>query len=138
MISNVTNFIKNILSQTHVLRTTEGKLGQWYDLPERIEDALFTAIVDFVEVECSWMHIILEDSSPKSKTEKIHFGLKYLHNSSLEDGFGRVNEIPLEIVAIYRYVKYQRNLLNEYSEERERLDSLYLTKIIEIRKWLWT
>lgn len=138
MISDIINFIKNVRSQTHVLRTTEGKLGQWYDLPERIEDALFTAIIDFVEVECSWMYNILEDSQPKSETEKIHLGLKYLHNSSLEDGFGRVNEIPLEIIAIYRYVKYQRNLLDEYSEEREKLDSLYLTKIIEIRKWLWT
>ena len=53
---DLTYKLRNFKAKTHVLRTTNGSIGAWYDLTDRIPDALLTAVIDFVEIECAAMN----------------------------------------------------------------------------------
>lgn len=85
-------FLNNAKTKTHMLRTTHGKFGQWMDFPQRMEDALFTGVIDFVEIECAANY-----------------------DSSLDDEFTFLTEAEKGIAYIRRYEKFQ----NEREPEDE-------------------
>jgi len=106
---------RNFKNQTHVLRTSNGKPGQWYDLPERINDALFTAVIDFVEIECAHMHAMFDEERKKLlKSDKKKYGKRYgyaylnrYEGEEFDDGTDWTDWIAEnnEIKAIYEFAK---------------------------------
>jgi hypothetical protein len=91
-IRNVKYYINNRwVDTTHALTAHKDQLprGQWCDLGYRFLPCLFNELVDFVEVEQAWMHIICDDDAQKkygapnrltgwSKWRSSEAGLAYL------------------------------------------------------------
>lgn len=63
------------ISKTHTL-TSNLKRGQWYDFDTRLLHSLFDELINFVEIEEAWMHVVCdEEESKKYKTPWLR---KYL------------------------------------------------------------
>lgn len=69
-------YLKNRLNQSHLLKTTQGKPGQWCDLPSRIPDALFTSVIEYVEGECAHMELCMnrDDMVVTSISDRLYGG----------------------------------------------------------------
>lgn len=65
------------ISKTHAL-TSNLKQGQWYDFDTRLLHSLFDELVNFVEIEAAWMHVVCdEEESKKYKTPWIRRYLRF-------------------------------------------------------------
>ena len=55
------------VTRTHCLTAspTDIKPGQWYDVGNRFLPCLFNELVDFVEVELAWWHVVWDDKAYK-------------------------------------------------------------------------
>jgi len=147
-------------NKTHVLRTREGRPGEWYDLCERIPDALLTAVVDFVEVECSHMTVWCANESLRKEYKamikadpsvRAKLGIDWLSfqaTSDIRDEEGRTAHE--RIIGVYKFAKETKPFWDsayDYKDYQEitRLEKEYdekmthfLKEIIELRKYLWT
>lgn len=109
--TDIRNYISNVKYHTHVLRTTRGKRGQWSDLVSRIPDAMFTAIIDYVELECSNMTKMdheLNDTKLDKKISNGELGIKWLSRyGEYNDGedYGPWIEKNNKIIEIYNFAK---------------------------------
>ena len=67
---NIRHYIENRwISKTHAL-TSNLKRGQWYEFDTRVLHALFDELVNFVEIEQAWRHVVgaEEEESKKYRT----------------------------------------------------------------------
>lgn len=54
-------------TKTHALTSSSLQRGQWHELDTRILHCLFDELVDFVEVELAWKHLVWSDKSLRKK-----------------------------------------------------------------------
>lgn len=52
------------VTKTHVL-STGLKPGKWHELDERLIHGMFNELVNFVEVELAWMHVVWDEAARK-------------------------------------------------------------------------
>lgn len=67
---NVKYYINNRwITRTHALtaHSRDIKPGQWCDVGDRFLPCLFNELVDFVEVELAWWHLVWEDKEKRKK-----------------------------------------------------------------------
>lgn len=61
IMQNLRHYMHNrYISKTHAL-TSKLKRGQWHEFDTRMLHALFDELVDFVEVELAWHHVVCSD-----------------------------------------------------------------------------
>jgi hypothetical protein len=132
----------NFRRKTHVLRTTDGSIGDWYDLCERIPDALFTALIDFVEIECEHMNQFCGVPSYETGVDWL------LHQKSHANEAGKQDYD--DIIEAYYYAKLRPTLSDPYEstedytairaiiETRSNEETRHLTTIVRLRDYLWT
>jgi hypothetical protein len=111
---------------------------EYHDKTEMIPNFLFAAIVDFIEGEEAFERILWEEGDfPKVKKqlEEIYNYIKkvrpYLEKRELKGyDFASANR-TLPFKQQYRYVHF-------YEQLKEKSDTKYMNKIIELRGYLWT
>lgn len=58
-------YVKNRwITRTHALTSTLDR-GQWYDFDMRLLYSIFDELVDFVEIEQAWMHVVCSEEASK-------------------------------------------------------------------------
>ena len=63
--NNIRHYIENRwISKTHAL-TSNLKRGQYYEFDNRVLHSLFDELVNFIEVETAWFHVICSDEERK-------------------------------------------------------------------------
>lgn len=62
-INRILNYINNrCITKTHAL-TSNLKRGQWHEFEERLLHSAFDELVNFVEIEQAWMHVICSEQN---------------------------------------------------------------------------
>lgn len=105
------------VSKSHVL-DTGFKPGSYYELDERILHALFNELVNFVEIELAWMHVIGD------KKQQKKFGISGRKGRSPEAGLA--------------YLEWASNLKCEFSSKHKDEPSpqaISSQKIRELYTW---
>lgn len=157
-------FINRFITKSHALTSHDLKRGEFHDLDKRIIYCLFDSLVDFVEKELAWEHLIL--SGGKRPLNFLHtwrsreHGLARLEwEASLTSGITLTEypERPIpqavsaqEILCLYLWWTEERPmrldpfklrsierflyLEKEYATEDEAM----LIRLIKIRTHLWT
>lgn len=128
-------FLSNVKNSTHTL-PTNCKVGQWQDLSTRIPDAIFNAIVNFVEKECFWMWVMCnaetdyDDADVRaygrqsyirrklfplyiSEEKRAKYGIRWLEfqNEHMED-----KSMYLDLIAAYQFTKNRYTQFDAYEE----------------------
>lgn len=153
-------FRYNFFDRRHLVDT--GLPPNWYDTDTLIEKALETLLLQFVEDECAWHHIQSEDKLYKkykgkklSKEQSKEFGLEFLNfhinykdeqvdYSGNNKAYQTIKDCYLYFVEEKPKILSQINELEDFKkgfEEEDKLhdlDTKYYTKLIEVRKSLWT
>lgn len=86
-LQNVLNWPKNRLqdirhyvdnrwiSKTHTLTSSNLKRGQWHEFDTRLLYSSFDSLVDFVEIELAWFHMICSDEAYKKYKTPWHHSI---------------------------------------------------------------
>lgn len=61
-------------TKTHSLTSSTLERGQWHDLDSRILFCLFDELVNFVEIEKAWIHIVFSDKADRKKYNMPWYG----------------------------------------------------------------
>jgi hypothetical protein len=68
-------YLRNrFITKTHVLKTGL-EPGKWHEFENRVLHGLFTELVDFVEIEQAWHHVMWDEDARKK------FGVKWYHHN---------------------------------------------------------
>ncbi len=146
-IRDVRIYIKNRwVNKTHAL-TSNLKRGSWYDFDVVLINAIFDELVNFVEIELAWMHVISAEN--KYKTLKFkqwrspEAGLAYLAwakelRYGTDDGMSKDNPLygqlthqanaAIETEVLYCWWK------NEYPNRPDPMDASGWSKYCEDRR----
>lgn len=74
-IYNVKYYLRNrFITKTHILKT-DLEPGKWHEFESRMLHGLFTELVDFVEIEQAWHHVVWDEEARKK------FGVKWYHSN---------------------------------------------------------
>lgn len=151
--------IRNYRNKTHCLRVPGAKRGEWCDYTHRVPEALFAAVIDFVETECSVMMCMCNDIDTKrikhDKEFAIHKGIEWIKfQASSEFCTPEQASERLELIEIYRYAKYVRvhyekeldipydelwyETYTKIEKRQKATEEHYLCRIIALRDFLWT
>ena len=69
-VGDVRNYITNrFVSKTHAL-TSKLKRGQWYEYEHRLLHSMMDSLVDYVEIEEAWHHVMWNDEQSKYKSTR--------------------------------------------------------------------
>lgn len=109
------------VKQTHLVPTYLPK-GYWYDSCDKLIYSMFGLLVDYVEVECTYLQLLSESNSYKitnpcykvKRSKKL--GLKYIEwETSLPGEFGRQAYAAKEQLILYTWwTKVRPNRKNPY------------------------
>ena len=67
-INDVRYWINNyFITRTHTLTSHSLSRGKWHELDERILYCLFDELVNFVEIDKAWMHVVFADEETRNK-----------------------------------------------------------------------
>jgi hypothetical protein len=165
LIQNFLNWPKNRLNalryycdnrwiyKTHAL-TSSLKPGQWYDFDTRILHSAFDALVDFVEIEQAWHHLVCSDKkyrrtifrirqwrNPDAGMEHLNWEAGLRHDEDWVDrndpDFGKPTHQALaavETIALYKWWKETRpkrpdpmdaSGWSDYCDSRKKDDDLW-------------
>jgi hypothetical protein len=114
----VRNYISNRwIDKTHYL-PTRLKPGGYHEVDERMIHGMFETLVDFVEAECAWMHVIWDDEQRKKYGPKgfrffkswrcAEAGIAYLNWSANVINAPAQASSSNEILRLYNWWKLQR------------------------------
>ncbi len=115
------------ISKTHIL-TSRLEPGQWHDFDTRMLHSAFDSLVDFVEIEQAWRHLVWSDQNkkhrkrwfrrwhnPEAGLEHLNWAASLLHDEDWVDkndpDFGKPTHQALaaaETVALYKWWKEAR------------------------------
>ena len=149
--------INRFFDKTHALTSLSLRRGEYHEIDTRILHCLFDTLVDYVEKELAWFHLILEGKPPRFRFRwrSRESGLAHLDwESDLMDDEGQPTSQALsarEIKALYVWWTEQRpkrqdpfdvkgpieatlHLEKQYATEDEAM----LIRLIKIRSNLWT
>lgn len=160
-------YMNRFVDKSHALTASpkDVKPGEWCDLPERIMFCLFNELVNFVEKECAYMHVVFDDDARKKyNAPNTRFGLKRWRcpeagiahlewQSSFvgDDGSPKLVAVSAsETLELYRWWIDVYNTRNEdiwdlpiediikIENERNAEDEEMLIRLIKVRNSLWT
>jgi hypothetical protein len=150
-------FINRFIDKTHALTSSSLKRGQFHELDTRILHCLFDSLVDYIEKELAWMHVICTEANPKRRGfgwRSRHEGLAHLDwESELMDDHGQPTSQALsarEIKALYLWWTEERpkrqdpfmvsSMERFFALERQftNEDGEMLIRLMKIRSNLWT
>lgn len=72
-LQDVRHYVDNRwISKTHTLTSSNLKRGQWHEFDTRLLYSSFDSLVDFVEIELAWFHMICSDEAYKKYKTPWH------------------------------------------------------------------
>ena len=67
-INDIRYWLNNyFITKTHTLTSSSLERGKWHELDERILHCVFDELVNFVEIDKAWMHVVFADEETRNK-----------------------------------------------------------------------
>lgn len=84
---SVRSYVLNrFVDRTHSMLSHSLKKGEYHDFDARLLHSVFDEIVNFVEEECAWMHVVFDDENYKKYKARRIFPFQFRRFRSAEAG----------------------------------------------------